>query len=129
MKKCCLILLTVLVSFLSFPAFAQNNSMPVKFRTGDFITGNNIQQRSFQQNELQSSFFNDGYYVLVQFAVLPSALTKQVLKSAGLELGNYIPGNAYLAFIKKGFDFSLADKFSIVSINNFPSSYKIDADL
>ncbi len=89
-----------------FTATAQNNDIPVRFAAGNFITGNNVQKQSFQKENLQASFFNNNFYVLVQFATLPSLQVQKNLKNAGCDLQNYIPGNAYLATIKSDFNFS-----------------------
>lgn len=129
MKKNCLYLFLIIFTGYRIEAFAQNNGQPVRFRTGNLITGNNIQQPGFQKQSLQPSFFNDEYHVLVQFLKLPSPDEKQVLKKAGAELLDYIPGNAWLATIKKEFDFSSAGNYGIVSINNIPAFYKIDKNV
>ena len=129
MKKGCLYFLPAFFLIVQLEVTAQNNDLPVRFRAGNFITGNNIQRHSFQKNDLQPSLFNNDYYVLVQFSKLPSPETKRSLKDAGLELLNYVPGNAYFAVIKKGFDFSAADRYTIVSINSIPVFYKIDKDV
>ena len=127
MKKRYLFFFFALLNNLT--AFAQNTDLPVRFAAGNFITGNNVQRQVFQKDILQASFFDDNYFVLVQFSELPSPRVKQELKNTGMELGNYIPGNAYFSTIKKNFDFSLAAGFSIVSINNVPAFYKIDKAL
>src|SRR6187399_3143902 len=129
MKKCCFLFLTGLLLLDQLTATAQITDLPVRFAAGNFSTGNNIQRQSFQKDNLQASLFNDNYFVLVQFSELPSPERKQVLKNAGIELGTYIPGNAYFSTIKKGFDFSQADKYAVISINPIPSFYKIDRSL
>lgn len=108
---------------------AQFADVPVRFAAGNFITGNNIQRQSFQKEDLQASLFNDDYYVLVQFSKLPSAQLQNDLRNAGLDLETYIPGNAYLATIKKSFDLTRADQYQVISINNIPAFYKIDKAL
>jgi hypothetical protein len=100
---------------------AQNTVIPVRFTAGDFITGNNIQQQSFQTADLQPALFNNDYYVLVQFAALPSEQVRKNLKNAGLDLGTYFPGNAYLATIKKDFNFPQAAQYGIISNNRLPA--------
>ena len=114
----------LLLGFISVTA--QDTDMPVRFAAGNFITGNNIQKQSFQSESLQAAAFNNNYYVLVQFSKLPSLPVQNNLKNAGLYLETYIPGNAYLATIKNTFNFSLANQFEIISINNVPAFYKID---
>ena len=108
---------------------AQSTGIPVRFAAGNFITGNNIQKQSFQKENLQASFFSSNYYVLVQFSKLPSLQLQKNLRSAGLDLQTYLPGNAYLATIKNSFDFSQLSQSEIISINNIPALYKIDVAL
>ena len=114
--------------FLSgcFTATAQNTDIPVRFAAGNFITGNNIQKQNFQKENLQASFFNDNFYVLVQFSKLPSLPVQHNLRNAGCYLHTYLPGNAYLATIEGSFDFLQAGVFDISSINNIPLLYKKD---
>ncbi len=108
---------------------AQNTDIPVRFAAGNFITGNNIKDQRFQSTDLQASLFRDNFYVLVQFSKLPSPQVQKDLKNAGCHLQNYIPGNAYLATIKSGFNFSLAGQFEIISVNTIPVLYKKDRAL
>ena len=129
MKKIYSFFFFIILLLNSVTSTAQNIDLPVHFKSGNFITGNNILRLSFQKDNLQPSLFNNNYYVLVQFSVLPSEQIRNELKNAGLELGTYIPGNAYLTTIKKGFDFSLVNKYSIISINPVPLLYKTDPDL
>ncbi len=116
----------ILLLFSYSSITAQNTDIPVRFAAGNFITGNNIQKQNFQKENLQASFFNNNFYVLVQFSKLPSLHVQQNLRNAGLNLETYLPGNAYLATVKNSFDFSQAGQSEIISINNIPSIYKID---
>ena len=102
------------------------NDIPVRFAAGNFITGNNIQKQNFQKENLQPSFFNNSYYVLVQFSKLPSLQVQNDLRNAGCDLQTYLPGNAYLATIKSTFDFAKSAGFEISSVNNIPLLYKKD---
>ena len=130
MKKVYPVLFICTFLLLSYiPLRAQNIALPVRFAAGDLITGNNIQQQSLQKQDLQPSFFNGQYYVLVQFASLPAPAVQQNLRNAGLDLGTYIPGNAYLATIKNSFDLAQAAASGIISINIIPAFYKIDKPL
>ncbi len=111
---------------LSATVIAQDNDVPVRFKAGNFITGNNILRQSFNPAGLQSSFFKNNYYVLVQFSKLPSLQQQQDLRMAGLSLETYLPGKAYQATIKSSFDISQAGRYGIISINTIPVLYKID---
>ncbi|MEO6539402.1 MAG: S8 family serine peptidase, partial [Ferruginibacter sp.] len=129
MKKFYSLLFFTLFVFSYITITAQDTDMPVRFAAGNYITGNNIQRHSFQIPDLQNSFFNNNYYVLVQFSTLPSRQSAVALKNAGLELGTYYPGNAYFSSLNKSFDLLHAEKYNIVSINHLPSFYKIDPAL
>jgi hypothetical protein len=105
---------------------AQEKNIPVQFARGSFITGNNISNKSFKQPDLQSALYGNQYFALVQFAELPSLQTRQQLKEAGIELGDYIPGNAYLTNIPANFDLTALPFYKIISVNTVPALYKID---
>lgn len=108
---------------------AQDVNLPVRFVSGDYISGNNITAGNFSETNLKTTEFEDKYFVLVQFSVLPNKQTLQQLADVGILLGNFYPDNAYEATIKKGFDFSTAKNFGIVSINILPAFYKINPSL
>ena len=123
------VLFTCCLAICSGLIYAQNNGQPVRFKNGNFITGNNLTSQNFNKENIASALSGNSYYVLVQFSQLPSAVAQAGLKQVGIELGAYIPGNAYLASIKKDLDFSLASKFGVVSVNAIPSTYKMDKAL
>ena len=108
---------------------AQQSSPTVRFRNGNFATGENIRKAVFKVDDLKPSLFNGKYYALVQFSALPSQQTRQSLKNAGVELGDYFPGNAYLAIINSDVDFFSLKNMGVSSVNTLPSFYKIDANL
>lgn len=101
----------------------------VRFANGNFVTGLNIQKQVFKKENIQAAIFEDAYYVVVQFAGLPNRQQQENLKIAGVELETYLPGNAYLASIKKYFVFASAKQFGIASINTLPAVYKISKRL
>ena len=129
MKKGCPFFFFPLLIICGLSAAAQQIEQPVKFIKGNYITGHNIADQSFSKDNLQISLFGDRYFVLVQFEQLPSLAIKESLKNAGLELGDFLPGNAYLATIKNDFNFLVLHDHKIVSINNIPQFYKIDTRL
>jgi hypothetical protein len=126
MKKFYPIILFLQFLLTGAMAFAQQTGQPVRFVNGNFITGSNISKQSFTVANLQPSLFGGDYFVLVQFDALPDASQKEILQKAGIHLGDYFPGNAYLATIKKDIDFSSFPGFNISSVNPIPSLYKID---
>ena len=113
-------------SFLSTCVFAQEVEKPVQFSQGNFITNANVSTQKFKKDDIKTSFYKDRFFVLIQFSSLPSVELKRQLKELGIELEGYVSGDAYLASIKDKFDFSLAGKYGIVSINSLPGNYKVD---
>ena len=103
---------------------AQTGEQPVRFAAGNFITGSNILKGSFTKSQLQPGLYNDKYYVLVQFSQLPDAVQQAQLAGAGVQLVQYLPGNAYLAVVNSSFDFALAIRYRIVAVNVVPAMYK-----
>jgi hypothetical protein len=126
MKKFRFILLLFAGSGLSFFVQAQTTDLPIQFANGNFINGNNISKQTFSTASLQPALYADKYFSVIQFGEIPSLQLQLQLKNVGVELKNYIPGNAYLAAIPSGFDFTTASRFNIVSINVVPPSFKID---
>ena len=108
----------------SLSLYAQQETA-VRFANGNFITGSNIRKQFFKKENIQAALFGDTYFVVVQFTDLPTRQRQEGLKLAGIQLEAYIPGNAYLATIKKEFVFESAGQFSLASINVVPPVYKI----
>lgn len=126
MKKYLPILFIGFFSLLQKPILAQQQNPCISFTKGKFLTGQQINAQQFDKTALAASLFQDRYFVLVQFSGLPDGSRKASLKQAGIELGNYLPGNAYLASIQKDFDFSKSSGFGIVSVDRLPAFYKTD---
>jgi hypothetical protein len=124
MKKKCFAIL--LIFFVPICVFAQNGGKLAQSAQGNFSTDSNIIKQQFKKDDIQSSVYNQQYFVLIQFAELPSVEIQKELKLLGIRLEKYLSGNAYLASIKNTFDLSLAGKFNIISINAVPDKYKID---
>jgi hypothetical protein len=108
---------------------AQEKTRPVHFANGDFFTNDNIIKQTFNKSDLLPVLYGNNYYVLIQFSALPADNNRKELKNAGVELNEYIPANSFLSVINKSFDFSIASKYNIVSINAVPVNFKIDPAL
>jgi hypothetical protein len=121
--------LGVLVSLFSIHVSAQQPDAAVRFANGNFVTGSNIKRQAFKKENIQAALFGDYYFVVLQFTDLPTSQWQQNLQSAGIQLDAYIPGNAYLASVKKDFVFTTAPQFGIASINVVPAMYKISKQL
>lgn len=128
MKKNYLFLLFLSFHLFQFDSNAQNSEV-IKFGNGKFITKNNIADGKFNVKKIAEAAYEDKYYAAVQFASIPDSRTKDELKNAGILLDKYLSDNAYWATIQKGFDFSVAARYKITSINAIPAFYKIDKNI
>jgi len=129
MKKYYPLLLVILSICTGQTVFAQADQGSVRFTRGDLEAGNNITAKTFSPSSVQSALYNEQYFLLVQFSELPVPSKKAALKTLGIDLGNYIPGMAYLATIKKGIEFNSLDQEGIRSIIPLPAQYKKDRSL
>ena len=127
-KNHCVVIFLTLILINCMPLMAQQGQS-IHFRNGNFLTGENISRAVFKKDDLQPALFEDRYFVLIQFATLPSAQIKQALKTEGVVLGDYFPGNAFLASINSRFDFSSLKNLGVSSINVLLPLYKIDPRL
>ncbi len=122
-------IILVILFFFSNDSFAQQDSMAIKFANGNLITKNNTNNVIFDTKQIQSSFYQNNYYVALQFSKLPSEEELRLLQKSGITIYNYLPPNAYWAIIQDNFDFSRSKYFHIISINTVPGFYKTDKRL
>ncbi|UAY51789.1 S8 family serine peptidase [Ferruginibacter albus] len=128
MRKSCLPFLTILFSLVCTRSFAQEIK-PVHFSNGNYKIEKNISSKIFKKEKIKTALYDDKYFVLLQFASIPTVTEIEQLKTAGIELSDYLPANSYFASIRNDFDFLQAQKLNIIAVGVIPSAYKIDADL
>ena len=129
MKPGCRFCLSIIACFISMVLYAQQPGEGVLFSNGRFITGNNVDRLTFKKDGLTTASFGKQYFVVIQFASLPSTMVQEKLKGAGVQLHDYIPGKAYFATIRHDFNFANAPVFKIASINSLPAIYKLSPSL
>lgn len=122
-------ILIMLALCLGTSVYGQDTTSLIRLANGNFNTGNNISRNTFKPEDLATSVYGNRYYVLIRFSALPSAQKMKELSDAGIQLGDYIPGNSYFSSIDRGFDFLSASKYGIVSVNPLPASYKLHPSL
>ncbi len=122
---------TIFFCFFFFPicVTAQNTSKALKFHNGNFYPVNNISKGIFSKVEIQSSLFDEKYFVIVSFDNLPGEEAKKQLRVQGIQLLQYIPSNAYMAIIDEKYDFSSMKDFKVNGINILTAKYKIDKSI
>ncbi len=130
MKPGCRFCLSIIIiCFISTVLYAQQPGEGVLFSNGRFITGNNVDRQTFKKDGLTTASFGKQYFVVIQFASLPSTMVQEKLRGAGVQLHDYIPGKAYFATIRHDFNFAIAAVFKIASINSLPAVYKLSPNL
>ena len=129
MKKSITLTILLISFFFSNKLLAQQKEALVRFANGNLITGNNVQKSIFKKENIQSALFENQYFVVLQFGVLPNKQVKENLIKAGIALDNYMPDNAYLATVSKDFNFETANKYGVTSVNILPPAYKISKKL
>jgi hypothetical protein len=110
-------------------AFSQNSDHPISLRNGNFIAAKNITTGNFKPSSLEMSREGGKFYLLVQFESIPNNQKQQAVKSAGLNLEQYVHKNAWFASADTGTDFQSLKSMGLISVNPVPLSYKIDAGL
>ena len=116
---------TILPAFL-FAAFfiltpvllsAQNDKdYTLHLNSGKFIPAKNSGALIKSSPILTNSLFINQYYVVIQFAGLPTNNEKASLKTGGIVLGDYLPNNAFIAIIGQNFNVDLLNSNNIRSV-------------
>jgi hypothetical protein len=124
MKKIYIVFI-ILVLAISNTAIAQHTNATIKFAKGDFVPPieNNIEK--LNKEKLATAFFNNQYFVVLQFTKMPTVEDKIALLKIGVQLESYLPNNAFYATLKGVLDFKEFHSFNISSINTIPAFYKI----
>ncbi len=98
-----------LIAILLFPIAMQaqvSQDYNILLHSGKFIPEANIRSLTKATELMQKSLFNEKHYVVIQFKVLPTNTEKASLKTAGIELIDYIPNNAYTAVVSANVNMS-----------------------
>ena len=112
---------------LIFPLFTNaqtKGDFSVYLNSGKIIPENNINIVSKDDEVFQKSLFGDKHYLALQFYTLPTQLMKDQLQAAGIELGDYLPNNTYVASLSKEITVATLKSFNIRSIFQLASFQK-----
>ncbi|HEV7779882.1 MAG TPA: S8 family serine peptidase [Chitinophagaceae bacterium] len=92
-------LITVLL-LLGFSSLAQDGSRyTIQLRSGPVTPEKNISAQRLEQFNRTAAKTSGKSFAIIQFEQIPTEEEKQQLKSSGIELLDYIPGNAYTVTI------------------------------
>src|SRR4026207_292118 len=88
--------ITILLCFFSITSFSQKDiSSGLQLRSGKIFTEKNITAENVKTFTERLQKVNGRSFAVLQFDRLPSEAKKQELATAGIQLLEYIPGNAY----------------------------------
>src|SRR6188768_796354 len=109
--------ITILLCLFSIFSFSQKDTSSVlQLRSGKFFTEKNITQEKVKTFTEQLQKINGKSFAVLQFEQLPSELSKQELAGSGIQLLEYISGNAYTICITKNIDHTILQKVGARSI-------------
>ncbi|MCP4439347.1 MAG: S8 family serine peptidase [Aureispira sp.] len=111
-------MLIVALVLMGTSAWAQRNTTDnhVYFLKGKQLFPTNISQVTGLAQIGQDEQFNGRFYRFVQFANMPTVAQHEQLKTAGINLLEYIPNKVYLASISNTVDFSNLASLGIQSL-------------
>lgn len=104
-----------------------SQTSPMFFKSGKVIptTSNGEFKHNFSSEEIS----NNGYYRLISFDKIPTSLEKQELRSAGIELLNYLPKNAFYAFIHTNATLGVLNNYFANGIHSVEPKFKQSPEL
>ena len=108
---------TILLCLFSIFSFSQKDtSSALQLRSGKIFTEKNITQENVKSFTEQLQKINGKSFAVLQFEQLPSESKKQELAASGIQLLEYISGNAYTICITKNIDHTILQKAGARSI-------------
>ena len=100
--------LTILFNLLSIISFSQKDeSSALQLRSGKVFTEKNINEENVKSFTERLQKVNGKSFAILQFEQLPSETKKQELAASGIQLLEYISGNAYSICITKNIDYTI----------------------
>jgi subtilisin family serine protease len=120
--------MVLLFTLLTLFSSAQKSDF-LRFKTGDVLLENNVENFIKNPNYQSLELINNSYYRIIQFAKIPTSAQKSFLKEKGIELLNYLPDNAFYASININADLNELKLNGAVSLVKVESSYKLNSVL
>ncbi|HEX4876004.1 MAG TPA: S8 family serine peptidase, partial [Chitinophagaceae bacterium] len=111
------------------PGFIMAQDYTLKLQAGNYLPAENSRTIRKSDPVFSKSRFDGKYYVTLQFSSIPSQATKDQLRSAGVELIDYIPNFSYTATVTEGFDLSSLASYQVRSVFQLNEQQKMQRDL
>jgi len=118
--------LTTLFILLSIISFSQKDeSSALQLRSGKVFTEKNINEENVKSFTERLQKVNGKSFAVLQFEQLPSETKKQELAASGIQLLEYISGNAYTICISKSIDQTILQRAGARSILELSAEQKM----
>ena len=127
MKKIYLLILSCY--FFINAVSAQEKSVNIHFKNGDFSGNKNFLKGKADKNLLSKIHFSNKNYALIQFNKNPDQNERKEMSDNGILLFDYLPGNAFMAEIKDQLAINDLKKFNVTGVFNIDKQYKISKSL
>jgi hypothetical protein len=122
--------LTAIMLVLSIVTSAQDSSRyTLQLKSGAFIPAKNIPAEKLNSLQNKSQTFFGKTQLVIQFEELPNQLQQQQLKDAGIELIEYISGNAYTAIVKESSNTNLLSTLKARAVLQLTPIQKLEPQL
>jgi hypothetical protein len=122
-------LITALL-FLSISASAQGDrSYEISLKNGRFIPERNITPEKISELDKRLLRVNGKSFLILQFETIPSDATRKQLEQAGIQLLDYVAGNAYTAVVNGALENNLLSRANARSVIVPTAEQKMQPDL
>ena len=123
-------IISIALMLFSFVVVAQDNLRnDIKFKAGTVNELPSQDWSKFDKSVIKTALFDNNYYLLVQFNEIPSEASRSLLKSAGIELLDYIPSKTWTARVSVNANFSALSKVSARNFYLLDPKFKQDLEL
>ena len=118
--------ITILFCLFSIISFSQKDeSSALQLRSGKIYTEKNITQENVKSFTDRLQKINGKSFAVLQFEQIPSEIKKQELAASGIQLLEYISGNAYTICITKNIDHTTLQNAGARSILELSAEQKM----
>jgi hypothetical protein len=116
---------TILLSLFSIVSFSQKENEALQLRSGTIIPERNITAEAVKSFSDRLQKLNGKSFAVLQFEQLPSEAKKQELAASGVQLLEYITGNAYTICITQSIDHTVLQNAGARSILELSAEQKM----
>jgi hypothetical protein len=118
-----------LLILILLPGILLAQDYNLKLKSGNFIPEENSRTISKSDPVFTNSSFDGKHYVTIQFNSIPTQSVKDQLRSAGIQLIDYIPNFSYTAIVSDAFNTAQFASYGVRSVFYLDVRQKMQSDL